>query len=228
MHFPAEPAMENVKAAQGHTCYKYNHVANYCKTKQQLCARCSANHHSDQCSEPENSLKCYNCTGNHLATSLDCPRYLEQENRIKKMINQYSPTKQATTMTFPGLNILDEFPLLPNNHQRQQDYLHNVIIEETTNRLFDSIYQKIKRIEKSISARKNLLNEETAESEFDKDDEIQMLNDKNDLQQSSINIGKNKKQNNNPPTTSNATPTAPIASNETTIKPTRKQKETTQ
>jgi hypothetical protein len=172
-------------------------VAKYCKTKQQSCAPCCANHHSDQCSEPENSLKCYNCTGNHLATSLDCPRYLEQENRIKKMINQYSSTKQATTMTFPGLNNLDEFPLLPNNHQRQQDYLHDVIIEErinvltskmekiieeTTNRLFDSIYQKINRIEKSISSRKNLLNVETAESESDKDDEIQVLNDKNDLQ----------------------------------------------
>ncbi len=34
MHVPAESAMKNVKAVPCHTCYKYNHVAKYCKSKQ--------------------------------------------------------------------------------------------------------------------------------------------------------------------------------------------------
>lgn len=52
MNFPAEPAMFNNKPVQCYLCLQYNHVAKYCKTKQQLCARCGGNHHISQCSDP--------------------------------------------------------------------------------------------------------------------------------------------------------------------------------
>jgi hypothetical protein len=44
MHFTAEPASQNTKPVQCYICLKYNHVAKYCKTKQQVCARCGDNH----------------------------------------------------------------------------------------------------------------------------------------------------------------------------------------
>jgi hypothetical protein len=97
MHFPAESAKQNTNPVQCFTCLKCNHLAKYCKSKTQVCARCGANHHFENCSEPLSNQKFCNCNGKHLATSHECPNYLEQEKRIKKMINQYtSPTKQET------------------------------------------------------------------------------------------------------------------------------------
>ncbi|CAF1556770.1 unnamed protein product, partial [Rotaria sordida] len=47
MHFPAEPAMQNNKPVQCYLCLQYNHMAKYCKRKQQVCARCDGKHHVD-------------------------------------------------------------------------------------------------------------------------------------------------------------------------------------
>ncbi|CAF1556839.1 unnamed protein product [Rotaria sordida] len=47
MHFLAEPAMQNNKPVQCYLCLQYNHMAKYCKTKQQVCARCGGKHHVD-------------------------------------------------------------------------------------------------------------------------------------------------------------------------------------
>ncbi|CAF4973667.1 unnamed protein product [Rotaria sp. Silwood1] len=158
MHFTAKPAIQNSKPVQCYLCLKYNHVAKFCKTKQQLCARCGENHHYDQCPNTQVSPKCCNCIGEHLANLSDCPTYREQERRIHKTINQYSTTtKQTRTTTVPILNNNDEFPPLTNVYIRQHDISHNTmideilniltfkmekILEETTNRLLNIINQR--------------------------------------------------------------------------------------
>jgi len=78
------------------------------------------------------------------------------------LVNQYSSTRKPAS-TAPAIHNANEFPLLPNISQHQQNHLLNEIIdkiinaltskmeqiiEETTSRLFKSIEEKIKRIEK--------------------------------------------------------------------------------
>ncbi|CAF3977724.1 unnamed protein product, partial [Rotaria sp. Silwood1] len=195
MHFTAKPAIQNSKPVQCYLCLKYNHVAKFCKTKQQLCARCGENHHYDQCPNTQVSPKCCNCIGEHLANLSDCPTYREQERRIHKTINQYSTTtKQTRTTTVPILNNNDEFPPLTNVYIRQHDISHNTmideilniltfkmekILEETTNRLLNIINRKINKLQKSLCSNKNLPYENATETEIDNDDdddEIQALN----------------------------------------------------
>ena len=72
IHLQAERATQKTKPVQCYLCLKYNHVAKYCKTKQQICTRCGENHHIDACKAAKEVVKCCNCKGNHLATSTDC------------------------------------------------------------------------------------------------------------------------------------------------------------
>ena len=169
MHFTAEPASQNTKPVQCFICLKYNHIAKYCKTKQQVCARCGENHRIDQCTVASDAAKCCNCKGNHLATSNDCSHFREQEKRMLNMINQYSSTGRQVTLA-PSPYNTTEFPPLPNLFQQQKQILQSslfddilnalsskmeTIIEETTNRIFKALQQKIKKLEKSIGIKDN-------------------------------------------------------------------------
>ncbi|CAF4993394.1 unnamed protein product, partial [Rotaria socialis] len=134
MHFNAEAASQNKKPVQCYICLQYNHVAKYCKTKQQICAKCGDNHRIEQCTAANDTIKCNNCKGKHLATANDCPNFLEQEKRMLNLINQYSSTSSPTT-TSPLLHDSNEFPSLPNMYQRQQGLLQNDILDELINLL---------------------------------------------------------------------------------------------
>jgi hypothetical protein len=165
MHFLAEPATQNTKPVQCYICMQYNHVAKYCKTKQQVCAYCGESHRLDQCNAPKDTSKCCNCSGNHLATSIDCPKYKEQEKKAQNMVNQYTTTRQPTawalvirsTPEFPSLRN----PLQPQHQHMTKDCLDEIItvlssqmekiIEETTNRLFLALQQKVAKLEKFTS-----------------------------------------------------------------------------
>ncbi|CAF5208443.1 unnamed protein product, partial [Rotaria magnacalcarata] len=121
MHFNAEAASQNKKPVQCYICLQYNHVAKYCKTKQQICAKCGDNHRIDQFTAAIDAIKCNNCKGKHLATANECPNFLEQEN--------------SPTTTSPLLHDSNEFPSLPNIYQRQQGLLQNDILDELINLL---------------------------------------------------------------------------------------------
>jgi len=164
MHFTAEPASQNTKPMQCFICMKYNHIAKYCKTLQQVCARCGENHRMDQCTVANDAVKCCNCKGNHLATSNDCSHYREQEKRMLNQVNQYSTTRKPVSSA-PAIYNTKEFPPLPNLFEQQKEILQSslfddilnalskkmeTIIEEATDRIFKALQQKIKKMEKSI------------------------------------------------------------------------------
>ncbi|CAF3452773.1 unnamed protein product [Rotaria socialis] len=69
MHFSAEAASQNKKPVQCYICLQYNYVAKYCKTKQQICAKCGDNHRIEQCTAANDAIKCNNCKRKHLATN---------------------------------------------------------------------------------------------------------------------------------------------------------------
>lgn len=220
MHFIAEAASQNTKPVQCYICLQYNHIAKYCKTKQQVCARCGDNHRMEQCTTGNEAIKCRNCKGSHLATSAECPNYKEQEKRLSKLINQYSSTNKSTTIT-PAIHDNNEFPSLSHMNHQIKDQLHNElfdeiinvlttkiekIIEETTNRLFKSLYQKMAKIEKTITSAENLIDDDSSEFISDSDTEAQTANDKNNKrQQYTANTQKPKKKNRQPTTTTNET-----------------------
>jgi hypothetical protein len=166
MHFPAEAANQNTKPVQCFMCMKYNHVAKYCKTQQQVCARCGENHRLDQCSVSNDATKCCNCNGNHLATSIECSKYREQEKKAQSLVNQYASARTPAPRA-PAIHSATEFPSLLNPLHLQQanmqkDFFDEIIsmlsskmeklFEETTNRLFQSMQEKIEKLEKAICA----------------------------------------------------------------------------
>jgi hypothetical protein len=191
MHFIAEAASQNTKPVQCYICLKYGHIAKYCKTKQQVCARCGDNHRMDQCTVASDAAKCYNCKGNHLATSNDCSHYSEQENRMLNLVNQYSTTSKQVTSA-PAPYNTTEFPPLPNVFQQQKEILQSslfddilnaltskmeTIIEETTNRIFKTLQQKFKKLEKSLGIKVNKNDDDYALtiSDSDSNEESQVV-----------------------------------------------------
>ncbi|CAF4423489.1 unnamed protein product [Rotaria sp. Silwood2] len=189
MHFTAEAANHNTKPVQCYICMKYNHVAKYCKTKQQICARCGKNHRIEQCTAASDVVKCCNCKGSHIATSNECVTYKEQEKRINNLVNQYSTSCTPITLA-PAIHDLNEFPSLPTFVQRQQEHIHNEvfdeiinvlsskmekIIEETTSRLFQTLLKKFKKIETFIETNDNNVKGALTISDSDSEEESQVV-----------------------------------------------------
>lgn len=163
MHFDAEPASQNTKPTQCFLCLKFNHVAKYCKTKEQTCAKCGENHRKDQCTVTDDQIKCVNCKGKHEATSQECTIYQDQEKKMKQQVVRYSSSTQLINTT-PVFDV-NEFPHLPMNQRQWQDNLPkdffeeivNVLstkmeklIEKTTTKLLAKLQQRIQKIEQSL------------------------------------------------------------------------------
>lgn len=158
MHFDAEAASHNMKPVQCYMCLQYNHIAKYCKTKQQKCPRCGEDHRVEQCKVGDDKVKCCNCKGNHLATSSECSSYQEQEKRVKKLISQYSSNNTTTTSTPPTFNNT-EYPPLPA--AMRPDFFNEIInvlsskmeklVTETMQRLVSPLQKKIEELEKALS-----------------------------------------------------------------------------
>ena len=165
MHFDAEPARQNTKPTQCFLCFKFNHVAKYCKAEVQTCDRCSGNHRKDQCSATDDQIKCVNCKGKHEATSTDCGHYQEQVKKMKNAIDKYS-SQCRTIMTPPAMQNSNDFPDLPqprnahplsnlqgNNLDEFMEALTSRLkefLEGTTYAIADKLSQRISRIEKVL------------------------------------------------------------------------------
>ncbi|CAF1118005.1 unnamed protein product [Rotaria magnacalcarata] len=235
MYFVAEAAKHNSKPVQCYMCLKYNHVANYCKTKQQICARCGDNHQVDKCSGAADIWKCCNSKGSHLATSNECPIYKEQEKRMLRAIQQYSTFSSQPTATPYNINSLVDFPMLSSNSQQGLntssndliDTLVNIlsmkmekIIEATTNRLLKSLHQRISKIEKTLAVVDSMMDvastETSDDSMADSDNEIHVINVQQNIQQHAT-------QKTATSATSNSTPQQHTTAND--IKKTTKQEE---
>lgn len=158
MHFLAEAATQNSKPLQCFQCMKYNHVAKYCKASQQICAKCGGNHRLDQCIVPLEKSKCCNCEGNHIATSVECPAYREQEKRAKNLITQYSKESYIPVAAPNVANNID-FPPLPN--ATRPDFINEIvevlskklekITEDAFQRLVLPLHKKIEQLEKAVA-----------------------------------------------------------------------------
>ena len=144
MHFVAESANHNTKPMQCYICLQYNHIAKYCKTKEQVCSKCGEKHHVDKCTAAPEACKCLHCKGNHSATSEECSKYKEQEKRLVSAVNKYSTTVTNKIGKSCNINSINDFPFLPTTtSQRPVSWTENDMFNEFTKSLTEQIKQMI-------------------------------------------------------------------------------------
>ena len=84
--FDCEPYDATLQVRQCFRCFKYGHIARYCKAPQR-CGICAATAHQggeDACPEKDGSGKkrCLNCSGQHVAWERSCPVAKKERERI--------------------------------------------------------------------------------------------------------------------------------------------------
>ena len=121
MHFDAEPARQNTKPTQCFLCFKFNHVAKYCKADVQTCDRCGENHRKDQC------------------RTIMTPPAMQNSNDFPELPQ---PRNAHPLSNLQGNN-LDEF--MEALTSRLKEFL-----EGTTYAIADKLSQRISRIEKVL------------------------------------------------------------------------------
>ena len=73
-------------------CFKFGHLAKYCKSKQK-CGNCGTEEHD--AANCTNKAKCMGCEGQHPAWHIECSKRDEEGNRLKAL-------KQAATELYSG------------------------------------------------------------------------------------------------------------------------------
>ena len=183
MHFVAESANHNTKPMQCYICLQYNHIAKYCKTKEQVCSKCGEKHHVDKCTAAPEACKCLHCKGNHLATSEECSKYKEQEKRLVGAVNKYSTTATNKIGQSCNINSTNDFPSLPTTTSQrpfswtEKDMFNELtkslteqikqMIEEKITQLMAAINKRLVRIEKIVEEVESLDESETRVSSSD-------------------------------------------------------------
>ncbi|CAF3640849.1 unnamed protein product [Rotaria sp. Silwood1] len=172
MYFIAESATQKNKPSQCYKCFKYGHVAKYCRSKNQLCSRCGEeNHKYDNCPKSDQHPNCCNCKGGHVATSTDCPKFKEYQQKIQKTIDQFSSTTKynKTSSISPNWNDLDEFPMLQTIDIDKINKLPIIeiisekiiaVVEQATEKIFQALNRKFETLTNHLSNKFNIEVEE--------------------------------------------------------------------
>ncbi|CAF0810391.1 unnamed protein product, partial [Didymodactylos carnosus] len=101
----AEAAKPSDTPVQCQQCFKFGHPREYCREIQDICRKCGGNHTTNNCTA--NGAKCLNCSDQHEANSTLCLKYIEQQQKIRKIIDDYTSEIKVpapmTTINFPSL-----------------------------------------------------------------------------------------------------------------------------
>ena len=76
-----EEYLPRQRVIQCYNCFRYGHVAKFCKQLHSTCKNCSGPHHIDQCTVA--TPNCRNCKSNHTSVDKNCEYYLETVQAIK-------------------------------------------------------------------------------------------------------------------------------------------------
>jgi hypothetical protein len=129
MHFSVEKAKHKIVPQQCYSCYRYGHIAKYCKQSSQICYHCTGSHRYEVCDQKQQQPKCCNCQGSHEATSHECPRYKEEQKRLQSAIDRYSHSSVDTHSYVPvpsGYDIM-EYPALSAPSSMNTKIQNNII-----------------------------------------------------------------------------------------------------
>ncbi|CAF4309829.1 unnamed protein product [Rotaria magnacalcarata] len=101
MQFNAEATSQNKKSVQCFICLQYNHVTKYCKTKQQICAKCGDNHRIEQCTVANDAIKCNNCKETNLQRQPQNQRKQNNKPTTTSAVTTAKPTTTTNTNKTP-------------------------------------------------------------------------------------------------------------------------------
>ncbi|CAF1155467.1 unnamed protein product [Rotaria sp. Silwood1] len=134
MHFPAEKAKQKINPQQCHSCYRFGHIAKYCKQQQLICSYCAGPHRYNVCDQKQLPPKCSNCQGSHEATSHDCPKYINEQKRIQTAIDRYSYSSTSIhhSTPVPDSHDIKNYPLLSSTNSIITSQTLNSITEACT------------------------------------------------------------------------------------------------
>ena len=170
MHFLVEPANHINTPMQCYKCFKYGHVAKYCKSDDQICSSGGDKHKYENCPNSNQQPVCCNCKRIHIATSRECPKFKEHQQKIQKTIERYSSTnKQNNTLQDrPNWKDSDEFPPLQIMDKINQTSIIETltekalsIIEQAAERIFEKLKQKLETLVRHLGNKYNVEMEDT-------------------------------------------------------------------
>ncbi|CAF1446819.1 unnamed protein product, partial [Rotaria sordida] len=177
MHFIAEAANHNNKPSQCYKCLKYGHIAKYCKSDTQICSRCgNTNHKYDTCPNSNRNPMCCNCEGQHIATSPECPKYKEYQQKLQRTTDQYTSAAKATNpfQLSCNWNNNDDFPTLKTPERFEEIQIIEtitekimLIVEQATQRLFKILNQRFDILANRLNKKFNIDIEEIFTEEED-------------------------------------------------------------
>ncbi|CAF0866560.1 unnamed protein product [Didymodactylos carnosus] len=151
-------------------------TASYCKApNESVCAKCEEGHRTDDCDKAAAQPVYHNCKEPYLTMSDRCPKYKQNEGKIKKPSDEYSPQHQAKQTPLLWLNDQDAFPPLTVNKQQQHyNQSEPYTIEKVFERLLDVIdkgfQQLTKQLKKEINSYKR--EQQQQKQELAEEDEV--------------------------------------------------------
>ena len=83
LKFEAKRALPSNKPLQCFRCWSYGHTSKFCR-REELCRKCAEHHSLITC--PNQLIKCANCNLPHEANNVQCPKYIEQKEKFKRLI----------------------------------------------------------------------------------------------------------------------------------------------
>ncbi|CAF3281340.1 unnamed protein product [Rotaria sp. Silwood2] len=241
MHFTAEAANHNNQPSQCYKCLKYGHIAKYCKSDTQICSRCGdTNHKYDTCPNINQNPICCNCKGQHIATSPECPKYKEYQQKLQRTIDQYTSAAKITNSKplSSNWNNNDDFPTLRTPERFEEKQIIEtitekimIIVEQATQRLFKTLNQRFEILANRLSKKFNVDIEEISTEEDDDKQESRLRSNKKQTinQQQELKKSTKKHQEENIESTSTSTNTIKrkyIPPNNSSDNPTNSSKDT--
>ena len=89
------PVYDRFYVKRCNNCQTFHHFHKDC-LKPQVCANCSGHHDTRKCNKENGDYKCINCAiggfedTSHKASSIDCPAYIAEQEKLRKSIFYYS------------------------------------------------------------------------------------------------------------------------------------------
>ena len=112
-------------------CCRFGHVESLCRSKPR-CSKCGDDHPGDGCSITESVARCILCSGNHFATSRDCPEYGRQR-AIKTVMAEktisYAEASKSVPVVVVNSNSRTYANVTNTNKSSSQSYRKTVTLK---------------------------------------------------------------------------------------------------
>lgn len=152
-YFRCEPFKQTIKITQCFKCQKLGHIAKFCKSNKEICAKCGKDDHT---TDNDNKLICTSdkkycvlCHQEHSSAYANCPTKKNRITEIKsRMLNTNSYSAKVQSSITPSTNFSSELQNIQNLINSQKEEILKSINNFTSK--LDELSKKVDSIQ-SIS-----------------------------------------------------------------------------